>query len=217
MPFRRVDDMAWLMIIPLHPAATERIRFRPWTLADRPAFRRMNRDRQVMEFFPSPLSAKASDALLERLMAHQTREGFGVWPLEIGVGPHEAAPAAGSNAGQAAGTGEKNYVWAGFVGLLRVRPDMPFAPAVEIGWRLLPAFWGRGYAAEAARACLDFGFRALGLEEIVAFTVPGNRRSWRLMERLGMNREPDGDFDHPALPDGHPLRRHVLYRIEARF
>lgn len=205
------------MNIPLYPSATERVRFRLWTLADRAGFRCMNRDRRVMEFFPSPLSSKASDALLERLMAHQTREGFGVWPLEIAAGRDEAAPVADFEAGKAAEPGEKNYVWAGFAGLLRVRPDMPFAPAVEIGWRLLPAFWGRGYAAEAARACLDFGFRTLGLEEIVAFTVPGNRRSWRLMERLGMSRDPDGGFDHPALPDGHPLCRHVLYRLGQDF
>lgn len=182
----------------LLPAGTDRVGFRLWTSGDRFAFRHMNRDRRVMEFFPSPLSARASDALLERFMVHQEREGFGVWPLVL---------APGAKDGRAASA------FAGFVGLLRVRADMPFAPAVEIGWRLVPTCWDHGYATEAARACLAFGFVQLGLEEIVSFTVPGNRRSRRVMERLGMVRDADGDFDHPALPDDHPLRRHVLYRL----
>lgn len=204
--------MAWIMSKPLHPSPTERVRFRLWAPADRADFRRMNRDRRVMAFFPSPLSATASDALLARFMAHQEREGFGVWPLE--VARDAVANAEPSGPGKSLGWDGTMRTWAGFAGLLRVRPDMPFAPAVEVGWRLLPSCWGLGYAAEAARACLDFGFRVLGLEEIVSLTVPGNRRSWRLMERLGMARDADGDFDHPALPDEHPLRRHVLYRLK---
>jgi RimJ/RimL family protein N-acetyltransferase len=100
----------------------------------------------------------------------------------------------------------------GAIGLSRVR-ELPFAPAVEIGWRLAPAYWGRGYATEAARAVLDDGFGRLGLAEIVAFTVPANRRSWRVMERLGMTRDSADDFDRPRFPEGHPLRRNVLYRI----
>ena len=151
-------------------------------------------------------------------MAHQEREGFGVWPLEIARGAAwntaESGPAVPPGPGEDAGSEKGTWVWAGFAGLLRVRPDMPFAPAVEIGWRLWPSFWGRGYATEAARACLAFGFHRLGLKEIVSFTTPGNRRSWRLMVRLGMVRDGDGDFEHPALPDDHPLRRHVLYRLE---
>lgn len=177
------------------PSPTARVRFRLWTPADRSALRRLNRDRQVMEFFPSILSARASDALLDRLMRHQEENGFTAWPVLAGNADEKA--------------------FAGFVGLLRVGFDAPFAPAVEIGWRLLPEFWGRGLAAEAAGASLDFAFNVLGLEEIVAFTTVRNRRSIRLMRRLGMRRDAAGDFDHPSLPEAHPLRRHVLYRLSS--
>ena len=98
------------------------------------------------------------------------------------------------------------------VGLHRVPPELPCAPAVEVGWRLHPDHWGQGYATEAARASLDAGFAA-GVDEIVAFTTTSNTRSQAVMERIGMVRDPAGDFDHPSLPEGSPLRRHVLYRI----
>ena len=91
---------------------------------------------------------------------------------------------------------------------------LPFAPAVEVGWRLARAYWGRGYATEAARASLDDGFSRLALDRIVSFTVPANRPSLAVMERLGMARVEGGDFDHPRLPEGHPLRRHVLYELQ---
>ncbi|HET9520851.1 MAG TPA: GNAT family N-acetyltransferase, partial [Candidatus Limnocylindrales bacterium] len=91
--------------------------------------------------------------------------------------------------------------------------EAPFTPAVEVGWRFDPEAWGHGYATEAARAAVGFGFEALGLDEIVSFTVPANVRSRAVMERIGMTHDPADDFDHPNLPDGHPLRRHVLYRL----
>lgn len=195
-----------------HPLPTPRVRFRLWSPQDRREFRRMNRNPRVMEYFPSPLSAPASDALLDRLMAHQEQEGFGVWPIEM------AAAAAGRNGAEPEKPGRSNApdapTFMGFVGLLRVRFAAPFVPAVEIGWRLLPEYWGRGYATEAAGACLAFGFETLGLQEVVAFTTPANRRSRRVMERVGMRHDPADDFDHPGLPDDHPLRRHVLYRLE---
>jgi len=103
--------------------------------------------------------------------------------------------------------------FAGFVGLAWVRFESRFTPSVEIGWRLAYEHWGRGYATEAAGTALAFGFERLGLDEIVSFTVPGNARSRRLMERIGMVRDPGGDFEYPGLPAGHPLRRHVLYRV----
>lgn len=103
--------------------------------------------------------------------------------------------------------------FAGFVGLLIPSFDAPFTPCVEVGWRLAYEHWGRGYATEGARAVADFGVRQPGRDEIVSFTVPANARSRRVMEKLGMTRNPADDFDHPALPDGHPLRRHVLYRL----
>ena len=88
-----------------------------------------------------------------------------------------------------------------------------FTPAVEIGWRLAPAHWGKGYATEAAKAAVRFGFEDLNLDQIVSFTVAANKSSWSVMERLGMTRDPAEDFDHPRLPKGHTLRRHVLYRL----
>jgi ribosomal-protein-alanine N-acetyltransferase len=127
---------------------------------------------------------------MERLEAHHQQHGFGVWALEAtGVAP-----------------------LIGYTGLQRVSFDAPFVPAVEIGWRLAPAYWGRGYATEAAEAALRIGFNDLNLDQIVSFTVPANKPSWSVMERLGMVRDPAEDFDHPRLPVGHPLRRHILYR-----
>jgi RimJ/RimL family protein N-acetyltransferase len=101
------------------------------------------------------------------------------------------------------------------VGLHRVRPEIPCAPAVEIGWRLHPDFWSRGFATEAASAALQFGFEEAGLTEIVAFTTTMNTRSQAVMMRIGMVRDVEADFDHPSLPEGSPLRRHVLYRATA--
>jgi RimJ/RimL family protein N-acetyltransferase len=108
--------------------------------------------------------------------------------------------------------GEAPFV--GFVGLSLATFPAPFTPCVEVGWRLAHAFWGRGYASEAARACLDHGFRTHGFREIVSFTTVGNARSRRVMERLGMSRDPAEDFEHPLLPAGHPLRPHVLHRMQ---
>jgi ribosomal-protein-alanine N-acetyltransferase len=86
---------------------------------------------------------------------------------------------------------------------------------VEIGWRLARSSWGNGYATEAARAVLSFGFEEAGLSEVVSFTTVANQRSRAVMERIGMRRDPADDFDHPGLPLGHPQRPHVLYRIAA--
>jgi RimJ/RimL family protein N-acetyltransferase len=99
------------------------------------------------------------------------------------------------------------------VGLHRVRAELPFAPAVEVEWRLHPDHWGHGYATEAAAASLRFGFEEAGLAEILAFTTTLNTRSQSVMERIGMVRDPVADFDHPRIPEGSPLRRHVLYRV----
>jgi len=140
-----------------------------------------------------PVMAAATEAMLARLAARWREEGFAF---------------AGAFLREGGGL-------AGMVGLMRVRPDMPFAPAVEIGWRIAAAHQRRGLAEEAARAWLAHNFGALGLREIVAFTVPANEASWRLMEKLGMRRA--GAFDHPALPEGHTLRRHLLYRLARPF
>jgi RimJ/RimL family protein N-acetyltransferase len=170
---------------------TDRLRLRRWLPADRVPFAALNADPRVMEHFPAVLSREASDALATRIEAHFDRHGFGLWALEI--------PTVAS--------------FAGFVGLAVPGFEAHFTPCVEVGWRLASAYWGRGYATEGARAALTFGFRSLALREIVSFTVPGNVRSRQVMERIGMARHPADDFDHPALPEGHRLRGHVLYRI----
>jgi RimJ/RimL family protein N-acetyltransferase len=170
---------------------TERLLLRRWRATDREPFAAMNADPRVMEFFPSPLLRTESNALAERIEAHFEQNGFGLWAVEIaGVTP-----------------------FAGFIGLNTPRFEAHFTPCIEIGWRLAAEFWGRGYATEGARAALAFGFETLRLDEIVAITVPANRRSRRVMEKLGMTYDAGGDFDHPLMPDGHPLRRHVLYKI----
>jgi len=129
--------------------------------------------------------------MTDRIEAHFESHGFGWWVVEV---PREAA-------------------FIGFVGLSVPTFEAHCMPAVEIGWRLHQTYWGRGFATEGARAALADGFGRLGLEEIVSYTVPANRRSIRVMERVGMRPDRDGDFDHPRLPEGHRLRRHVLYRL----
>ena len=175
------------------PLASARVRLRPWRNADRAPFAAMNADPRVMAFFPSCLTSAESDALADRIAAHFERHGFGLWALELpGVAP-----------------------FAGCVGLALPGFVARFTPCVEIGWRLAFDHWGRGYATEAARLALARAFGPLGLREVVSFTTVGNRRSRAVMERLGMRHDVAEDFDHPSLADGHPLRRHVLYRLAA--
>jgi RimJ/RimL family protein N-acetyltransferase len=170
---------------------TDRLVLRGWRAADRAPFAALNADPMVMEHFPSTLSRAESDALVARIESHFARHGFGLWAVE--------AP------------GAADFV--GFVGLSTPRFEASFTPCVEVGWRLAREHWGRGYAPEAARAALGFGFERAGLDEILSFTVPANAKSRRVMEKIGMRRDPADDFDHPALPAGHPLERHVLYRM----
>jgi RimJ/RimL family protein N-acetyltransferase len=170
---------------------TQRLLLRRWREADRAPFAAMNADPRVMEHFPKLLSREESDAMVARIEAHRAQYGFAQWAVEI--------PGVTS--------------FAGFVGLSRPRFEASFTPCVEVGWRLAAEYWGCGYATEAARAALDFGFNRLGLVEVLSFTVPANLRSRRVMEKLGMTHDPADDFDHPLLAAGHPLRRHVLYRI----
>jgi RimJ/RimL family protein N-acetyltransferase len=169
---------------------TPRLRLRHWRDEDLAPFAALNADPVVMEFFPKPLDRAESDAAVARIRDHFARHDFGLWAVEV--------------------PGVAEFI--GFVGLCVPRFEAHFTPCVEIGWRLARDHWGYGYASEAARAALNFGFRDRSLEEIVSFTVPANQRSRAVMERIGMTRSPDDDFDHPALPEGHPLRRHVLYR-----
>jgi RimJ/RimL family protein N-acetyltransferase len=159
---------------------------------DSDEFAELNADQEVMRYFPAPLTRAASDALVDRIAADLARDGWGLWALE------ERA------------TGR----FLGFAGLAPVRLDVHFAPTTEVGWRLRRDAWGRGFATEAARAALAFAFDPSGLafDEVVSFTAEDNERSRAVMRRLGMTHDPADDFDHPALPGRHPLRRHVLYR-----
>lgn len=172
---------------------TRRLILRPWRDDDLAPFAEMNADAEVMRHFPAPLSRAESDAMVGRVRLHFSTHGFGLWAVE--------APGATQ--------------FAGFVGLSLPRFEAHFMPCVEIGWRLSRDCWGRGYATEAAIAALAFGFERLGLAEIVSFTVVENHPSRRVMERLGMAHDADDDFDHPALPQRHPMRRHVLYRLRS--
>ena len=171
---------------------TERLILRMWRDADRDSFAQMNQDSAVMEFLPGPLSRPQSDAMVERIEAHFVQHGFGLWAAEL------------------RGSGE----FLGYVGLAVPRFEAAFTPCVEIGWRLASQHWGRGFATEGARAAVKFAFEVLNLAELVSFTVPANVRSLRVMERLGMAHDDTEDFDHPLLAVGHPLRRHVLYRLK---
>jgi RimJ/RimL family protein N-acetyltransferase len=164
---------------------------RKWSPGDRAPFAELNADPRVMRHFPALLSREESDELAERIEAGFARRGFGLWAVEI--------PGVTS--------------FAGFIGLSVPGFEAPFTPCVEIGWRLAARHWGQGYAPEGARAALAFAFGVLKLEEVVSFTVPANRPSRRVMEKIGMAHDPADDFDHPSFPDGHPLRRHVLYRM----
>jgi len=164
---------------------------RPWRDSDLPAFAALNADPRVMEFLPAVLDRAASDAMATRIRDHFARQGFGLWAVDV--------------------PGVSDFV--GFVGLNVPTFETHFTPCVEIGWRLACDYWGRGYATTGARAALDFAFAELKRAEVVSFTVPHNIRSRRVMERLGMTHDDADDFDHPILPAGHPLRRHVLYRV----
>jgi RimJ/RimL family protein N-acetyltransferase len=179
------------MTTPLIEFDTPRLRLRAWRESDLAPFFALACDPQVMAFL-LPLPTRAdSDAMVARFQARFAENGWGFWAVE-----HKAS-------------GE----FMGFTGLNVPAASLPFSPCVEIGWRFARGWWGQGCASEAARAALQVGFERLGLEEIVAFTAVGNLRSAAVMERIGMAEDLDGAFDHPLLPEGHPLRRHRLYRI----
>ncbi|KMN83399.1 hypothetical protein VK98_03050 [Chromobacterium sp. LK11] len=171
---------------------TERLLLRQWRDEDLAPFVAMGRDPEVMRYFPALLSAEESAEGMARQRGWIAERGWGFWAVEE----------------KASGD------FIGFVGLAVPRAELPCMPCVEVGWRLRRASWGRGYASEAARRALAFGFDELALDEIVSFTALPNLPSQRLMRRLGM-RDSGRDFDHPALAPGHPLRRHCLYRLSA--
>ncbi|MGZ4289295.1 MAG: GNAT family N-acetyltransferase [Gaiellaceae bacterium] len=169
---------------------TDRLLLRQWRDDDRAPFAALNADPVVMEHFPSTMTREASDAFVDFNVATLAERGWGIWAVEV------------------VATGD----FVGFVGLNEPRFEAHFTPAVEVGWRLARDAWGHGYATEGARAALAFAFDEVGLEEIVSFTTVENTRSRRVMERLGMTRDPTDDFDHPRVADER-LRPHVLYRL----
>ncbi len=172
---------------------TARLLLRRWQPGDRAPFARINADPRVMEFYPAPLNREQSDALIDRFESHFAQHAFGLWAAEL-------LPTA---------------QFIGYIGLSIPTFRAHFTPCVEIGWRLDEDHWGQGLATEGARAVLAFAFNVLRLPEVVSFTTPANLRSIRVMQKLGLTRNPADDFDHPNLPESHPLRRHVLYRKAA--
>jgi RimJ/RimL family protein N-acetyltransferase len=173
---------------------TDRLLLREFLDRDRAPFAELNGDPLVMEHFPDPLTPDESDELVDRIGQRWAEDGLGLWAVER----------------------REDGAFLGFTGLAPPRFEAAFTPCVEIGWRLAAHSWGRGYATEAARAALRFGFEERGLEEILSWTVPANVRSRAVMERLGMTRDPAEDFDHPNIAADSPLRRHVLYRLSRR-
>ncbi|MEX2319241.1 MAG: GNAT family N-acetyltransferase, partial [Bauldia sp.] len=170
---------------------TPRLLLRDWTDADAEPFAALNADPRVMEFFPQALDRMASDTLTGRIREGLARDGFGLYAVEV----------------------KEPGRLIGFAGLARPGFDAPFMPAIEVGWRLARESWGNGYATEAAGAAVDHAFGTLGIEALVSFTTEWNQRSRRVMEKIGMTRDPRENFIHPNLPPGHKLAPHVLYRI----
>ncbi len=172
---------------------TARLQLRAWRDEDLEPYAALNADPRVRQFFPSVPTYRESAESMQYIRDHFQRRGFGLWAVEV--------------------IGGTPFI--GFIGLSVPSFNAPFMPCVELGYRLAFEHWGHGYATEGSRAALAFGFTTVGLDEIVAMTAVGNERSRRVMERLGMKRNPADDFDHPSIVAGHPLRGHVLYRLAA--
>lgn len=172
---------------------TERLLLRQWKVADLAPFAELNADPEVTEYLQGPMGRAHSNRMVDRISDSFTWRGYGLWAVEVIDGPQ----------------------FIGYIGLWDAFFDAPFTPAVEVGWRLARDAWGNGYATEGATAAVAFGFGKIGLPEIVSFTATGNQRSRAVMERIGMTRDVNGDFDHPLVPEGSPIRRHVLYRLSA--
>ena len=172
---------------------TQRLRLRQWKAEDRETFRLMGSDPEVMRYFPARLSEKEADDLAQRISDLIDRQGWGFWAVEI----------------------KETSTFIGMVGLHRQEKSsgIPETPFVEIGWRLARPYWGNGYASEAARAALRYAFDTLNCTKVFAFTACINKPSLRVMSKLGM-KDSGLDFDHPKVPQGHPVQRHSLYVVE---
>lgn len=170
---------------------TERLILRPWREEDLEPFAQLNADPRVMEFYPGILTHEESDQFANRIRTAMKQQGWGLWAVSV---PDVAE-------------------FIGYIGLAPVNFVADFTPAVEVGWRLSYDFWGKGYATEGAKAAVKYGLITLQLDEIVSFTPIQNKRSQRVMQKIGMTHSAEEDFDHPRLAEGHWLRRHVLYRL----
>ena len=170
---------------------TERLTLRPWCQEDLEPFAALNADSRVMECFPSVLSRQESEQMMKRMQAKIEEQGWGLWAVSI--------------------PGVSNFI--GFIGLSEPSFNAHFTPTVEVGWRLAYDFWEKGYATEGALKALEYGFETLNLKEIVSFTTTQNHRSIKVMKKIGLHHDPVDDFDHPKLAENHPLKRHVLYRL----
>jgi RimJ/RimL family protein N-acetyltransferase len=170
---------------------TERLLLREWIDDDILPFYEMGQDPRVMEYFPSLWSMNSVEIFIKNMQIQLEEKKYSLWALEE----------------------KKSKRFIGFVGLNSPQWEAHFTPCVEIGWRLAFEFWGKGYATEAAKSVLKYAFNKLHLQELVSFTTVGNLRSRKVMERIGMHRDPEGDFLHPKLDPNHILAKHVLYRI----
>lgn len=174
---------------------TKRLILRVFCLADLNDMTRINKDPKVMQYFPSTLTRDETKKLIQKIIKHQKQYGYSLYAVEI----------------------KKTKKMIGFVGLIhRTKQEFntSFMPATEIGWRLDSAYWNQGYATESAIAVLEHGFNQLNLNEVISFTVPDNKSSRRVMEKIGLSRDEENDFKHPALTENHPLSAHVLYRLK---
>lgn len=173
---------------------TDRLILRAWKDEDKQPFARMNADAVIMEYFPRRLGEKESDHLVDKFEKYFETYGYGPYALED----------------------KKTGQFIGFAGLHHVEMNVPFAPAVEIAWRLDYEYWGKGYATEASQGVLKHAFTKLNLDEVVAFAGHDNERAIHVMEKIGMKRDPKGDFDYPNLPASSPLGKFVLFRIKKK-
>lgn len=169
---------------------TKRLVLRQWKESDYKPFSKLNADPVVMEYYPSVLSDKESNNMADKLKGFISEQGWGLWAVETKK--------------------EKKFI--GFVGLHKPTYTLPVSPCVEIGWRLAKEYWGNGYAIEAAEESLKFAFEALNLGEVYSFTPVLNARSRSVMKRLNMS-DTKNNFEHAIIPEGHPLREHLLYII----
>ncbi len=171
--------------------ATPRLLLRTWSLADVAQYHQLNQDPKVIAFLPGSLSKEQVENFIATANKHQQQHGYTLWAVEL----------------------KKTGELIGYIGLNPIDWQAPFTPAVEIAWRLDSRYWNQGYATEGAKAALAYGFNRVNLEQIVSFTVPDNKRSIRVMKKIGLIRDEYGDFAHPKLAPDHPLSQHILYRL----